>query len=118
MSGLGLYILRDKIPVTVDSAIEWGEWFSHFDRRRVAEAIWREGDEVVARISTVFLGTDHSTPWQPRTPILFETMAFGGPLDEEQDRYRTWDEAIQGHRYMVGVTEAVLGAANESMETP
>jgi hypothetical protein len=28
-------------------------------------------------------------------------MVFGGPLDHEQDRYSTWDEAIRGHEAML-----------------
>ena len=50
-------------------------------------------------ISTVFLGLDHSNGEGP--PLLFETMIFGGPLDEEQRRYTTWDEAEAGHAEMV-----------------
>jgi hypothetical protein len=34
-------------------------------------------------------------------PLLFETMVFGGPLDGEQTRYSTWDEAKSGHDAMV-----------------
>jgi hypothetical protein len=44
----------------------------------------------------VFLGLDHrfggSGP-----PLLFETMIFGGPLDEEMWRYSSWDAAEAGH---------------------
>ena len=47
----------------------------------------------------VFLGLDHSFGSGP--PLLFETMVFGGPLDEEMDRYTTWDEAEAGHKAMV-----------------
>lgn len=51
-------------------------------------------------ISTVFLYHNHS--FLPRgEPIIFETMVFGGPLDHEQDRYSTWDEAIRGHEAML-----------------
>ncbi len=48
-------------------------------------------------VSTVFLGLDHNYTGKGG-PILFETMIFGaGRLDEEQWRYRTWDEAVAGH---------------------
>ena len=40
---------------------------------------------------------------------LFETLAFGGPLDEEQRRYSTWDEAMAGHLVLVGMVSAALG---------
>lgn len=52
------------------------------------------------KISTVFLGWDHSF-MEESTPILFETMIFGGEYDEFQRRYTTYNEALQGH------TEAV-----------
>lgn len=52
------------------------------------------------KISTVFLGWDHSF-MDESTPILFETMIFGGEHDEFQRRYKTYNEALQGH------TEAV-----------
>ena len=51
-------------------------------------------------ISTVFLGIDHSfTRIGP--PVLWETMIFGGRLDEEQWRYTSEAEAIRGHRRVV-----------------
>lgn len=59
--------------------------------RRVA--IDRVGDVTV---STVFLQHDHNWSSSNR-PVLFETMVFGGPLDEEQWRYCTWEEAEAGH---------------------
>ena len=52
------------------------------------------------KISTVFLGWDHSFI-DESTPILFETMIFGGQYDEFQRRYKTYNESLQGH------TEAV-----------
>jgi hypothetical protein len=48
------------------------------------------------RISTAFLGIDHNYGDGP--PILFETMIFGGDHDGYQDRYYTWNEAIEGHK--------------------
>jgi hypothetical protein len=51
-------------------------------------------------VSTVFLGLDHSFSAQSQ-PVLFETMIFGGVRDEEQLRYRTWDEAVEGHDAIV-----------------
>ena len=51
------------------------------------------------RISTVFLGLDHSFDVEG-PPILFETMVFFsrlGALDIDMDRYATWAEAEAGH---------------------
>jgi len=53
-----------------------------------------------ARISTIFLGLDHNY-WGKGPPVLFETMIFGGPEDQYQERYSTWDEAKEGHRKAV-----------------
>ena len=47
----------------------------------------------------VFLGLDHQYGEGP--PVLFETMVFGGELDQEQVRYHTWEEAAAGHAAMV-----------------
>lgn len=58
------------------------------------------------RISTVFLGLDHSFGGGP--PVLFETMIFGarGRWEEFQTRYCTEAEALAGHAMYV---EAVAG---------
>jgi len=50
-------------------------------------------------VSTVFLGLDHG--WVPGgEPIVFETMVFGGALDQEQDRYSSLEGAEAGHKVM------------------
>ncbi len=58
-------------------------------------------DEMVGetRISTVFLGIDHA--FGGGEPLLFETMVFGGELDQSQERYSTWDEAEARHKVWV-----------------
>lgn len=93
---IGNYILKNKIPVRVYDIVEWGTWFES-NSRRVAEDII--GD---TRISTVFLGIDHS--FWGGIPILFETMVFGGEHDGYQERYCTWEQAEKGHQ---GVIELV-----------
>lgn len=64
------------------------------EKRRVGHTETWNGE-----VSTVFLGLDHS--WSGPPPLLFETMVFGGTLDQEQVRYSTWDEAEAGHAAMV-----------------
>ena len=49
------------------------------------------------RISTIFLGTNHQYDLNNPKPILFETMIFGDYPGEYQERYSTYDEAIEGH---------------------
>jgi len=49
------------------------------------------------RVSTVFLGVDHSFGIGG-PPILFETMIFGGEHGGYQDRCCTYDEAVVMHQ--------------------
>lgn len=58
------------------------------------------------QVSTVFLGLDHSMHLSG-PPILFETLIIGGPLDGEQRRYATWDEAERGHAEAVARVHAM-----------
>ena len=87
------YILTDDHKTTPVDALEWDKYFETSDRRVALDNV---GD---VRISTVFLGLDHSFGYGP--PLLFETLVFGGELDKEMERYTTWDEAVKGHKVMV-----------------
>ena len=46
-------------------------------------------------VSTVFLSMDHG--FGKGRPVLYETMIFGGPRDQYQERYCTRAEAEAGH---------------------
>ena len=83
------WMLDGRTPVGTNNLTEWGQWFQQ-GKRKVARH--RKARTVV---STVFLGLDHGYCGGP--PILFETMIFGGPHDQYQERYCTWDEAVRGH---------------------
>ena len=87
------YILVDGVAKPCD-LITWAKWFETADRE-VAKDIVGESE-----VSTVFLGIDHSFGDGP--PLLFETLVFGGKLDQEMDRYSTLEEAEVGHKNMVG----------------
>ena len=88
------YILNgDKQPVPVDM-MEWAR-LTKGKNRIVAKTNIGE-----ARISTIFLGLDHGQ-YGDGPPVLFETMIFGGPEDGYQERYCTWDEAVEGHKKTV-----------------
>jgi hypothetical protein len=50
-------------------------------------------------VSTVWLGIDHSFGHGP--PLIFETMVFGGGLDEYLWRWSTVAEAQEGHNRVV-----------------
>ncbi len=87
------YMLEGHKPKKEPDVIKWAKWFEKTNRR-VKESYIGE-----ARVSTVFLGIDHQFIKGP--PLLFETMVFGGVLDEEQDRCSTWEEAEKMHDAMV-----------------
>jgi len=51
------------------------------------------------------------------TPVLFETMVFGGAHDCWQDRYCTWDEAAAGHTATVErVKKSVLDGEKKTTD--
>jgi hypothetical protein len=95
----GRYILKDGVPVPEPDLLTWAKWLEDDDHRRVA--LTEVGE---ARISTVFLGLDHS--FGGGAPVLFETMVFGGELDEHCQRYYTLEEAMIGHERIVAVVRA------------
>lgn len=87
------YILKNKKAIPCNDVIKWAKQFEKSDRRVAKDTV---GD---AYISTVFSGLDHS--FNNDIPLLFETMVFGGKLDQEIDRYSTWKEAEIGHKKMI-----------------
>lgn len=94
---LGNYILADdhRTPVPCDDMTTWGEWMGTADRHVGHDM--RNG----IRVSTVFLGLDHG--FGPGAPVLWETMIFGGPHDEYQERYTSYDDALAGHARAVAL---------------
>jgi hypothetical protein len=99
------WILRGHQPVPAKDVLEWGEFFEDMTKRRVAEDTIEQPGSDPVRVSTVFLGIDHN--WSDNgLPLLFESMVFGGPLNELMVRYSTWNEAIAGHAVLLD--EAVL----------
>ncbi len=85
----GLYILVNGKPQQTDDINLWG---LEFEKNRSVR--FDEIDGV--SISTVFLGMDHS--FGGGTPLLFETMVFGGEHDGYTLRYETMEQAIVGHK--------------------
>lgn len=89
------YVLDGKTPVLEPDLLKWARMFEDSSGRRVAQDMI--GD---VRVSTVFLGLDHNFD-DEGPPLLFETMVFGGSLDEETERYATWEQAEAGHAAMI-----------------
>ena len=94
------YILDGREPKRCDNLLQWARWMEDHDRVVARTKI----DEIL--VSTVFLGLDHN--FDGGTPILFETMVFGGPLNEHMVRYTGWKQALAGHQR---VLEQVQSAA-------
>ncbi len=85
------YILDGHTAIQAD-LMRWAQWHETADRKVKRETI---GD---TDVSTVFLSVDHAYGGGP--PMLFETMVFGGPLDQEQERCSTWEQAEAMHDAM------------------
>lgn len=99
------YILNDKgEPVPEPDLIKWAQWFEATERH--------VGDERVGkfRISTVFLGLDHSYSEQG-PPLLWETMVFadGDPNDHDMTRCSgSREQAEAMHQKMVELIKATM----------
>lgn len=78
--------------VPVPDVLTWARWMETGEGHLADDTV---GD---VRVSTVFLGIDHSDNGGP--PVLWETMVFGGPLDDEQERYTSREDALRGHAAM------------------
>ena len=89
------YVLDGTTPKLEPDLMTWAQWFESADRKVARSEVGK------TKISTVFLGLDHSFGEGP--PMLFETMIFGGEHDEYQDRCSTWEEAEQMHAKAVAL---------------
>ena len=92
------YILDNNHKPVHKPVLEAAKWMEdHPNRKTVGYDELKDynGDDV--RVSTVFLGLDHS--WSGGKPILWETMIFGGENDQGyQERYGSYEQAIEGHQ--------------------
>lgn len=95
---LGKYILKGKKPVREYDLMKWAEWFETADRHVADDYLATLDGEI--RVSTVFLGLDHNFSGIG-APLLFETMVFSGPRNNEMIRSSSWRKALAAHKYMV-----------------
>ena len=104
------YILNAKgEAVPEPSLIAWAKWIETADRH-IADDGFPLGATGLIRVSTVFLGLDHSFGAHG-PPVLWETMVFGGLLDGEMARYTSKADAQAGHLAMVERVRATLPEA-------
>jgi hypothetical protein len=80
------YLLEEGQLVPV-SLLTWARWFETADRVVERTTIQSIGKETIT-VSTVFIGLNE---------LLWETMIFGGPLDQETSRSSTEADAKQAH---------------------
>jgi hypothetical protein len=88
--GMSLYFDRQGRPITME------QWVAGMGTDR---HVGLTDLGPLGQVSTVWLGLNHG--WGAGPPLIFETMVFGGPLDEYQERYATEEEASTGHDFIV-----------------
>jgi len=98
------FILEGHKAVPCDDLLAWANWFETADRKVAKTELPND-----VKVSTVFLGLDRS--YGQKVPLLFETMVFGGTLDQEMERYPTWQDAEEGHKRWVEKAKVPLGKA-------
>ena len=86
------YILNENNKPVAATANDSSLWMENNPEKKAVKQD-HIGDVFV---STVFLGLDHS--FQSNTPILWETMIFGGEHDQYQERYTSYEDALEGHQ--------------------
>jgi len=91
--------LEGKVAVPVSSG-ELMQWLSSDPNRSVQLDEFTSAG-VSVRVSTSFLmGVNHR--WvENAEPLLFETLVFGGAMDQSQWRYSTWEQAEAGHQVVI-----------------
>jgi hypothetical protein len=80
--------------------------------QRIVQKTWINDVEV----STVFLGSNHRYD-KSGPPLIFESMIFGGSMDQHQDRHSTYEEARLGHWSLVSniLSEEYVGKLGLSL---
>jgi hypothetical protein len=108
----GRYAIRVESRI-YDSLDPFGDGPMHWDRagNPITLRQWAHLRQMPNREEYVIVGRDHvgeitvSTVWvgldmgfhPDSPPTIFETMIFGGPMDQDTWRYATEAEAIAGH---------------------
>lgn len=95
---MSYYILdENNKPIKSNNVLQWAAWFEGETNRIVVQDRFKDIDDNEVLVSTVFIGVDVMD--EPNhAPYLWETMIFGGEHDQYQDRYCTYDDAVEGHK--------------------
>jgi hypothetical protein len=102
------YILTaDNQPVAV-SVREASKWIEENPtKKQIGFDILEDENGNEISVSTVFLGLDHS--WDNQGLILWETMIFGGINDQYQERYNSYEDALEGHQRAIDLIKKENG---------
>lgn len=106
------HYIFDPVTKTVRVTQDAREWTAYDEGKARFLATTEIGHGI--KIKTVFLGIDH-WPMAEGTcdfdeeggdnpdglPVLFGTMIFGGPHDQNEMMYTTYEKAMAGHAFMV-----------------
>jgi hypothetical protein len=99
------YILdADGKTVPATDLHAWSKWFADGHANRILKLDELAND---ISVSTVFLGIDHGFG-RRGPPILWETVIFGGPHDEYQERYTSRDDALAGHAKALAIARSAI----------
>lgn len=107
------YILNGREPVIEPNLLKYLLWFATTDRtvRKNKIIPMLRGapiDYPEINVSTVFIGNNG---------IMFQTMIFGGPLDDTWSQCATWEEAEPMHARMCErVNQALRAEATEQIK--
>lgn len=109
---IGSYILKNKRVIKEPDTMKWARWMQdsterNIDRTNIGPFL----------ISTVFLGLDYDHLFAGEKkknykPLIYETMIFYKEddkikmaFDGYQDRYRTYKDALEGHKKAVQMVQ-------------
>ena len=103
------YILEDGLPKKVDM-MTWSDWLERHPNRDVKRSVI-EGTDI--KIITVFFPlpeTDFKSEGEECKKFLwfYGTMVFGGQMNYHEEKYKTQEEAEDGHERILARVKAVL----------
>ncbi len=96
------YILNKRNKPISKPVLEAAKWLGNNPEKRIVKQEYI-GD---IKVSTVFLGLDHG--WNSSVPVLWETMIFGGEHDQYQERYTSYEDAVEGHQKAIDLVNSSI----------
>lgn len=98
---IGQYVLDENgNAVRAKGLLSWAKWMEEH-KADCQLARYQIGE---AFVSTIFMGLDSFSILErdrPHTPLLWESMIFGGLYNLFQQRYASKEEALRGHQKLV-----------------